>query len=947
MVCSIRTNNGFHYLRISGNLPTVYCGNNSFVTPTPTPTPTPIPINQNFFITLIDEADPAYSYENGSIVGALWETDVNTFNNLSMNNDAVIVFDVGNRTTQLGQTVIPNNGIGSNSPVSNIVDTTRPTVGDSISQNALFAFLQSSIENIWGSDFWTRFASSGYNLIIILDISGSLTRNVIGEGLDAFESFLTSEGVTYTEFNACSNERWLNWIAQAYNDPNIDPIEICSCVSGLYCEPDLRWIGNENRCLIDSSYYDSTKVTPYQTSIVKPIHRWAGDTTNYGSLNLNPNIDDNVFVSNKIKITVNDPVFGGTYVFDRGIFNSNDPDHQVSDISNWSLNITESTINIPKYQDTTTSGTAFDYHNRYGIEFYDVSQVQGAAPWTLGEYQTAKYPGYLETKIKSSGFYDGIDYIQYLQLEDAFAFPCHFVFTAIVPPDDTEGAATNDAARLLDLYGSNSTTEVMPTGIGHRFVAGFSMPLRYRYESSDWHLVNSAIHAVSGIAPNYYIEADRDTYYTAPAAQPYPDGRLFNSILMWIAGMPTTQTDNPDVINYTYGYNFYLDQYENAVGTIQYPGFAFRASGVGIPYQGSYNNLTDVLGPQQEYAQISDWSAPSYDNNREVPWYDYRPLFTSKVASNASIEFVDGCEYVKCQQLGSPQTISTTSYTSNFNCYNENLNGCTVLSSFLCTTSGIPYPTLSDFNNLGVTSYNVVYSGILTDSIGIYAGLKNNDEINIDILVPSQESNQIVNINYNGANNPTAVLNYIQSNINMLQINLSNNEVDQTRIKYADVIWTVNSTLATAKVIPNLKTMPYQIEIINAGTSGANGIYTYDKQNSMYINDINNDWHISFVSTANDSGVWNISYDDNINSCPQSYYSLSGISGTMPINTEFTLYQQTNGSSYSTTPTSGNWSNDGLAGLSGVPNSKIYLDIYGGITLPIVTDVNDYPIVRP
>ena len=145
-----------------------------------------------------------------------------------------------------------------------------------------------------------------------------------------------------------------------------------------------------------------------------------------------------------------DPVFSGTYSFSYSPV-----------ITGWRL-ITSGptkvrTSLLPYY----SGGTAFW---RQG-PFFNKQLV------TLEQTSTEPtYKGY--TEVSRSGGSNS-------NISGVFAFPAHFVFSALCPPTDLE-------------------TDPFPTTSGHRAVLGFTLPIRYRKEYADWIVSDAGAHKVSG-----------------------------------------------------------------------------------------------------------------------------------------------------------------------------------------------------------------------------------------------------------------------------------------------------------------------------------------------------------------------------------------------------------------------------------------------------------------
>lgn len=958
MSCRIRTNNGFHYVRLVNGIPYVNCGATGVAPPVEE-----IPINQNFFITLIDEAEPTYVHSSGTQVGPLWETDVASFNASSINQEAVIVFDVGNRPGQIGRAILPNEGVGTDSPVSNVVDTLRPTTGDSVSQNALFTFLKSSIENIWGSNFWSRFAATSYKLIIIVDISGSLKREIIGDGLDAFESFLTSQNVNYQEFGACANERWLSWITEVYNNPTLSEIAVCGCESGVpYCRPSLydatgNVYGSPNCYVTNSDWSDQSGVYPlYENSSTKVLY------TPYDMFNI-PYYDiptignsvNNFITSNKIKITVEDPVFGGTYVFDRNVGSvdlSFSPDHQEPIVSyyqssNYYLNLSESTLNSDLiYYDSSLIGYTLDeyYNNKYIVQL-DFIPGQG--------YD--RYPGLLETKIDHNISTSGIS------LSDAYAFPASFLFTAIKAPSGVDGSYTTSENRFSDLSASGSTSIAFPfvEGEGHRFVAAFTLPSQYRPQNRDYILFDTlpiTLNTTTNTLVNDVYEIPSNVEDFDPVGVPNQPVYAF---VIGVSGITTVGAvpADPDYFNFNVTGTTNTVKQNNRI--IPHSGVAYRVSASGIPYisfeYGNQNaadgqNFTRAgIGRDQMFEQYLTAFFLFPEGVEHYTTYDSRPLFGTKIPSKATIEFIDNCETIYCDlDLSNPQTISTTGieayyYTTGgaIECISDRPALSHIVDDYLCDEK-IVEPTLADFQNIGVTGYEVYALGVpvyniqydendIPQSTGVYGGIYLSNNRSYDSLADKTydylyypgllNENQLMVLPYSGAQDPEYVRSFARGFV-PTSINYSstpglftgtdpNNDlpIKNWYGNYFDtieLIWKIdegNSNIAKAVIVPTHRSFHWPVEptiqVFGPNISpDISGIYTYTKQSPpsnypVYAKTNDPSWQIHLINNGpSNTPRWNIVNLDEAD-CLTSYYKLDSfidVSLKPPVNIDITSY---------------------------------------------------------
>jgi hypothetical protein len=371
MNCRVRTENGFHYVRFANGTPYVNCGVSGVVQPPAEE----IPIDQNFFITLIDEAYPGYDGGNsGAIAGELWHLDVKKWNQTmsTFNNDACIIFDIGNRPKQILQKIWPETAVGNSQdndcaiPINtnSIIDTSRPIKNDAPSQTALYNFLKTTIESKWGSNFWSRISATQYKLMIILDVSGSLDRTIVEEGLDAFESFLDSQNVNYREFGACANERWLSWISDIYNDPDMDVLAPC----GSGC--DISFVDANDNCLVRATvsvgfnqdgipYSSGTGLNEYTHSENEIAFPYLDDEA-VTYIYINPTLADDIYGSgtcaDTIQLSVNKPC---------NVIPESYPSCYTIDPNTGSTYMFHFWGEAPPY-----SGSSFTYTDRWGAMLY-------------------------------------------------------------------------------------------------------------------------------------------------------------------------------------------------------------------------------------------------------------------------------------------------------------------------------------------------------------------------------------------------------------------------------------------------------------------------------------------------------------------------------------------------------------------------------------------------
>jgi hypothetical protein len=956
MSCKVRTNDGFHYVKMINNIPRVYCGVGGGVTPTPTPTPSPqIPIDQNFFITLIDEAQPAYAYDDGTGVGSLWERDVAAFNALSnMNSDAVIVFDIGNRPEQTTHKILPNDGVGSSSPVSNIIETTRPVTGNESSQNALFDFLKSSIQNIWGADFWTRLASSEYKLVIIVDVSGSLTRAIIGDGLDAFEAFLTSENVDYQELNACANERWLDWILTAYNDPSLTDLAICGCLSGTpYCDFDVFDPTGESyrnsNCFVNKADWtgqsglDPLFFSAYDKALSVPFPQY---NVPYYDIVAIKNSENNFLASTKIKITVDDPVFSGIYVFDKNVFDPDlfySSDHQRPIISFYAgnqyfLNLDESILNSSLiYSDSSLeeyTGTIQEYNNKYIVQLDFIAGNDD------------RYPGLLEAQVEHDIATSGTSMV------DAYAFPGMFLFTAIKAPSDVDGAYLRSLTRFFDIINSGNSDIPYPiaSGEGHRYVAAFSLPAQYRHSYKDYILMDWVPITLQSSSNTLQNDVTDVPSNIIPFSENTNINNATYNFVLGINQIKTIGVSTVDNNEFDYIVTGAMNNVTQNGRIISHSGVAYRVSAAGIPY------LSFVYGQTNPSIQGINWTRAGIGRDQLFenfvvegggfvpPQYftvaDNRALFEPRIPSTATLEFVNKCENVYCGlenllDISNAQNIIPTGlpvqyYTTGgtIECEIPSPAQSFIIIDYFCDEN-MHLPSSEDFLSVGITGYKVLSQGVpfynveydnsdLPISTGVFGG--------VYLSVPSGNSfysvyypglrneNQLIEIPYTGLQSPDSIRDFVEgliptyvnySDVAYTGLDVNNNEpINYSRFyDSVDLIWTKENNTALALIVPNTRvawsdSRVRLIEVVGDGSVNPEitGIYSYQTDTvsnyPIYTRGVNNEWQIHLIDNGPSNQLrWNIVYVES-DGCLTSYYKLNAETSNLhaPVNVDPIFY---------------------------------------------------------
>lgn len=177
--------------------------------------------DNNYIVTFIDEANSDYTDTTGTNIGSFWESDVGYFSSVmeDRNPNSYVVFNIETSDGSQGY-IYPEN---SNSapfppfPEENIIDIFRPNTTPQQQQQFFETFL-GNLEARWGTEIWNHLSNSEKKLLIVVDVSGSMSLQLIQESLDSFSAYLTNRSVEHYVLSGCANERWLAWGAAAYTD---------------------------------------------------------------------------------------------------------------------------------------------------------------------------------------------------------------------------------------------------------------------------------------------------------------------------------------------------------------------------------------------------------------------------------------------------------------------------------------------------------------------------------------------------------------------------------------------------------------------------------------------------------------------------------------------------------------------------------------------------------
>lgn len=538
-----------------------------------------------------------------------------------------------------------------------------------------------------------------------------------------------------------------------------------------------------------------------------------------------------VNISKRIKITIpNDPIFSGTYVFDRAL-----GDYTLQS-SAWTLNsqLSEHNLNVYDHPESASNNKLLISLNDNG---YDV-----------------RFPGYNEIK---SSLYEN----NYLanQMEDVFSFPAKFIFTAVQPPCPCSG------------YVGTAFPPISTQGSGHRLAVGFAPPIRWRHPYDSWIIVDKVIHTISGTIPNYAtgVVFNDGTSYFSNIDQTNVFLNNSKSIKYTQSYIPGTQiSETRDGYISVTSDNGYAGFWPVCTGLEDF-GFAFRvsASGLGIDKSNHSNNLmTDEytyiqgIGPLQYHETYYTWNDTDGTTTTLV---DERPFFEPKIPVTAEIEFTYSCRNgLPCFDL-SPVPITDPSITtiSNINTsvcdYKVNPN---IYLNYLCGGNQTLVPTDDIWINNSITGIAVIFSGISGALPGVTTDSKYSSSKIYDIYASDQEY-PIIELPYTGSAVPSLVIDWITNNLMLIDnpnnVNLNSNNFISNLINRqinlfpsVDLYWNIDypNYNSAVYIVPNetIYGQGLSIRIANAGTDEANGIYVF--LNNHYVKMHGSDWKIRLTS---------------------------------------------------------------------------------------------------
>lgn len=555
----------------------------------------------------------------------------------------------------------------------------------------------------------------------------------------------------------------------------------------------------------------------------------------------------NLNFSKKIKITIDDPIFSGVYVFD---YNSNLPKvEDASDVTTmlipgqWDLNLSESSIKLSKHPCSSGNIGGCSYYNDKYLISLDVitdSSVDGV-----------QYPGYYEH------FYNGYDPDSRSSANSAYAFPANIIMTAIQPPEDSGYPKST-----IDCNGPGFTGIPQPTGIGHRMVAAFKTPIRYRRGYNDWIVVDKIPMTISGLAPNYVTSfVSGSVSISGTSASIDPD------LIIRYDPPPISMSGLCDRVVYS-GTAFKVAG--TGLGLIGGPGGAYAGfpafptasfNGLLTHGLGRYNNFTDFLYGFGYWngSTCVDGASAFGSTNVTIPWSRW---FGPKQPLKATIEFVHSCRNNFPQCSGTLSPVNSISYSYTGTCVQ--FWGSNIDTDYYCSNQSLfaSSGTIGTFENV-----NIIYSGFYNSGVssayyvGIASGFLNNI---VNIYQPVNiTGSQVISIPYTGINTIGAIRNWIYRSVGVYLVPLTGGNSGIPSIKHntIDLFTSASGTSPNRTLTARIFLGDYLnnsnggsafsdslLRITDASVSGANGFYQY------YATGGNGDNTPQYLKVLNSSG---------------------------------------------------------------------------------------------
>jgi hypothetical protein len=535
-----------------------------------------------------------------------------------------------------------------------------------------------------------------------------------------------------------------------------------------------------------------------------------------------------------------DPVFAGTYTFS-----------YAPSITGWRLieSNDRTSTSLPAYSGSDLSRQG-PFQNKKLISLEQTS----AEP---------TYKGYVEVARSGNSTSN---------ISGVFAFPAHFVFSAISPPTDID-------------------TDPYPTTSGHRAVLGFTVPIRWRGEYFDWIVSDQGGHKVSGSKYSKGWEAE----YWIPSTNLSVSGYAISSSgsgtigLSGITNSPATYNlyDLSTAITGSCSMSFMAADTEWSEGPVPYSGlahmgFCYKTSASGLPYhEDGVMDLNDFMGIRQVF------------NNDTI---NKTRLLGNKQDMEAWITFPNSCRTsgTTCNDLSSILSSVTLPPSTGYTTISGTCIGSYINADFACTDNRAR-PDSTYLTDESVTGIKPLYLGT---SDNIYPFVKVNANSG---NVYMAGSGQDILIDYSGPDTLDGVREWVNTEFSFVQISGENNTIIE-QWPGVDIYWqktignlaSTNPGILLARLIPcdsaayeNPSKGLYILKInsINlweaAGqpTSEFLGQYGHDSQYNRYVLVTDSNIQIRFIDGQNSR--WSLGKLEGGSFV--EYYALLNTTGGNPI----------------------------------------------------------------
>jgi|688.fasta_scaffold02373_2 hypothetical protein len=529
-----------------------------------------------------------------------------------------------------------------------------------------------------------------------------------------------------------------------------------------------------------------------------------------------------LYLSTKITIKIpNDPIFSGTYTFSRN-----------QSTNKWEL-MTGASLPLygPGWPDPNVNTLLFDtslpkyshagnpLNNTYLIKLNSVFDA-GASPY---------YPGYLETLAK----YNDLSPEAGFTYTSGFAWPAHFIMTAIKPP-------CSSCSDYQSGYGDGANR---PSGSGHRLVVGFSLPLRYREITQNWIVVDypaqtepNRYHALSGIN-----NSNVNTFNYITGVPPIISNS--NGDFCQIKDFKTTNNPlfdpNPNSL-FDLSVSAPTSDLQLVCTGIKDIGFAFRSSGSGLGYASPSNietNIIDGWGDFRNnfYVASDSYATDTYDGNGRY----FNGAFYDKVSVDASVKFYSSCRVgVACEAIIPDAPHSVTGVLC--------VTSSQIFANSECNGSEIDNSYINNYNsNTNLNTVDVFFIG----PSGFCPCIKRPSSSPQDYIIYESVNQETlkVKIPYAGSLQYNSLLSWIKDDFAIIKPyagigllkNLSNiNNLCYNQYPVIDVSWNFQSNATSGSIIikpTDIRIKYPRISVTGANISVLNGDYSWADNHQSFI----------------------------------------------------------------------------------------------------------------